>query len=297
MSRRVLAIIGILALMGITSVVSVLGYIMVVGGSGEPSEPISAPTLSLATATPDVLATQVADLQAEVTRLSAENASLSAALTSVALTPVMAESTATPVPTTVPTEIPTDAPTETAGIRALYRISADDSQVRFTLDEVLRGTPTTVVGKTSQVAGDIIVDTANPAASEIGSIRINARTLQTDNNFRNQALRAQILQSSRAEYEFIEFVPTALTGLPDHIEVGQPVTFQVTGDLTIRAITKSVTFDVTASLTAADRLEGSASAQVLRSDFDLNIPNVQGVAGVTDEVRLEIDFVALQVPQ
>ena len=294
MNQRILYIGGVLALMGITAAASVLIYITVVGGSGEPSEPISAPTLALTTPTPDAQATRVAELEAEVERLSSANATLSAALTALPGEDV-AEEAAASATLLPPTTVPTEAPTETAGIRAIYRISQDESEVRFTLNEVLRGNPTTVVGKTNQVAGDVLIDTANPAGSELGTIRINARTLATDNNFRNSAIRSEILESSRAEYEFIGFVPTSLSGLPEHIEIGQTVAFQVTGDLTIRTITRSVTFDMTVTLTSDTRLEGIGSTTVLRSDFGLIIPNAPGVADVTEEVKLEIDFVALQV--
>ncbi|MCB9452271.1 MAG: YceI family protein [Anaerolineaceae bacterium] len=296
MKRSVIYGIGVLILMGITSVASILVYNSVVGGSGEPSAPISAPTIALTTPTPDAQATRIADLESEVDRLNAENAALSAALTNVPASTAVTEEVpaATSLP---PTEIPTEAPTETAGIRAVYRITQDESEVRFILNEVLRGQPTTVVGKTDQVAGDILIDSANPAGSEVGTIRINARTLATDNNFRNDAIRSRILQSAQDQYEFIDFVPTSVSGLPDQIEVGQSVSFQVTGDLKIRDITQSVTFDVTATLTTDTRLEGTGTTTVLRSDYNLTIPNAPGVADVTNEVTLEIDFVALQVEQ
>jgi polyisoprenoid-binding protein YceI len=279
--RNILTIVGALALMGVTAVASVLIYITVVGGSGEPSEPISAPTLALTTPTPDAQATRIAELEAEVERLSAS-------LTAVSGAQVTEAPAATPVPAT-------EAAAETTGIRAVYRISQDESEVRFILNEVLRGQPTTVVGKTNQVAGDILVDTGHPAGSEVGTIRINARTLATDNNFRNSAIRSEILESASANYEFIDFVPTSLSGLPEQIEIGQTVNFQVVGDLTIRTITRSVTFEMTVTLTSESRLEGTGSTMVLRSDYNLVIPNAPGVADVTDEVELEIDFVALQV--
>ncbi len=49
---------------------------------------------------------------------------------------------------------------------------------------------------------------------------------------------------------------------------------------------------MTVTSITADRLEGVAKAEVLRSDFDLNIPSVAQVANVTDEVQLTLDFVA-----
>lgn len=286
MSRRTLNIIGILILMGITAIVSVFGYILVVGGSGQASQPISAPTLDVnATATPDAngLETQVAVLSQQVADLQATNAALAAGGQSAG------EPTAEAAePTTEPAAVQSSA--------TLFRISADDSEVRFELDELLRGAPTHVVGTTNQVAGDILVDFSKPSSSRVGEIRINARTLATDQEFRNRAIRSEILESSKDEYEFISFTPTAIEGLPDSIEVGQQVTFKITGDLKIRDITQSVIFDVTATA-SEDRLEGSATTTVTRTQYSLEIPQVPSVADVTDEVVLTINFVALKVEQ
>ncbi|HEX2906762.1 MAG TPA: YceI family protein [Phototrophicaceae bacterium] len=293
MSQRVQLIIGALVLIGISSAASILIYTSVVGGSGEPSTAISAPTLALATATPNPLVTQVAQLQAEVEQLRAANATLIAGV-SIASVPTMeatAETAALPMaePTIEATaEVATSGP-------AIFRIVPEESEVRFTLTEELRGQPTTVIGKTDQVAGDIGLDLTTPANSQVGLIRINARTLATDNEFRNRAIRGQILQSSRDEYEFAEFTPTAITGLPEQIEVGEAVTFEITGDLKVRNIVKPATFAVTATLVSEDRLEGTAKAIVTRSDYDLIIPNAPGVANVSEEVTLEIDFVATRV--
>jgi polyisoprenoid-binding protein YceI len=179
----------------------------------------------------------------------------------------------------------------------LFRIVPEDSEVHFTLDEVLQGTPTTVIGRTDQVAGDIVVDFAAPANSQVGTILINARTLLTDNEFRNRALRSRILESAQDEFEFSEFAPTALEGLPESVTIGEPLTFQIVGDLTVRDITNPVTFEATVTPVSETRLEGSATATVLRADYNLIIPDVPGVANVSEEVLLEIDFVALAVEE
>jgi hypothetical protein len=39
-------------------------------------------------------------------------------------------------------------------------------------------------------------------------------------------------------------------------------------------------------------VSGLAQTVVERADFELTIPNVEGVADVTEEVRLELEFVA-----
>ncbi|MFW5748167.1 MAG: YceI family protein [Chloroflexota bacterium] len=181
---------------------------------------------------------------------------------------------------------------ETAGQRVLFRIDQSESEVRFIIDEVLAGQPTTVVGVTDQVAGDIVVDFVNPGSSQVGTIRINVRTLETDNRFRNDAIRGRILESSRDEFEFSDFVPTELVGLPDTVAIGDTIEFQIIGDLTIKDVTRSLTFDTTVTVVSEDRIEGNASTTMLYRDFGLTIPDVPGVSDIADEVGLEIDFVA-----
>lgn len=187
-------------------------------------------------------------------------------------------------------QLSADSPSE-----MVFRIVQDESRVSFILEEDLRGVRTTVIGTTNDVAGDIQVDLENPANTQIGAIRINLRTLATDNDFRNRAIRGEILQSARDEYEFTEFIPTAIEGLPETVSVGQPFTFQVTGDLKLVDTTRSVTFEVTVTPVSEERLEGTGTATVLRSDYGLKIPDVPSVANVTDEVQLTIDFVAVAV--
>src|SRR5450432_318984 len=182
----------------------------------------------------------------------------------------------------------------TGGTQRRFSIAATSSNVQFTLTEVLLGNPNTVVGKTNQVAGDILVDLDQPSKSQIGTIRIDARTFATDSPMRDRMIRGPILASSQDQFEFINFVPTAVTGLPDKIVAGQAYTFQVVGDMTVHGVTKPATFDVSAKLVSGtpDHLDGTATTTVMRADYNLQIPKVQTVADVSDAVKLEIDFVA-----
>lgn len=177
-----------------------------------------------------------------------------------------------------------------------YQIDSSKSKASFTLTEDLMGSPNTVVGTTNQVAGSILFDVQNPTNTKIGMIRIDARTLATDSDMRDRTTRSRILESSQDKYEYIDFTPTSITGLPDKIVAGQSYTFQVIGDLTVHGVTKSESFSVTAKLVTGspDQVEGTATATVKRADFNLNIPSVPSVANVSDEVKLQIDFVAPQ---
>lgn len=273
--KKNLLIIGVVVLVGIVALVA-----YVLRPPAEATAPIEA--IPLATATPVVAAEEPAvEPTAEIAETDPTAEPETESYPAPGQESAQAES-AYPAP---------DA-AETTG-SATFAIVSAESQARFTLNEELRSVPTTVIGATDQVAGQIGIDFANPANSQLGIIQVNARTLTTDSSNRNRMIRNEILDTE--PFEFITFTPTALTGLPATIAVGDTVTFQVTGDLTIRDVTKSVTFEVTVTIAAADRLEGLASVTVLRSDYGLQIPSVPGVANVTDEVLLELEFVATPV--
>ena len=158
------------------------------------------------------------------------------------------------------------------------------------MSEMLHGQPNTVIGRTNQVAGSILIDPTKPANSQIGTIRVDARTLATDSSMRNRVIERAILQSD--QFEYIEFKPTALAGLPQSVALDQPFTFQITGDLTIRSVTHPVTFDATVTPVSATQMKGTAAATIQRADYNLVIPSVPSVADVSEDVQLQIDFVA-----
>lgn len=172
----------------------------------------------------------------------------------------------------------------------VFQISQDESEASFMIYEDLRGQPKDVIGTTDQVAGEIALDKSDLSATQVGVIQVNARTLVTDDDRRNQAIRNRILITDN--YEFITFTPTGISGLEGTAAVGQEFTFQITGDLTIRDVTKPVVFDVTAQLVSEDQLVAHAETKIQRGDFNLVIPSVPSVANVGEEIALEINLVA-----
>jgi polyisoprenoid-binding protein YceI len=170
-----------------------------------------------------------------------------------------------------------------------YAITVGESQARFTIFEELNGVPTDVIGVTDQVAGEAAVNLTDLSQTRLGVILVNARTLATDQDRRNQAIRNRILLTD--QYEFITFTPTEISGLNGSAASGQTFTFRILGDLTIRDITRPVEFEANVSVESVERLIGSASAIIRKSDFNLIVPSVPFVANVGEDVTLEIDFV------
>lgn len=209
--------------------------------------------------------------------------------TSEPATAAVVEPTAAPAEATTAPE-PTAEAAAPTGTALVFTIDQGASQVRFQLDEELRGQPTTVVGTTDQVAGQLSVNLADLSQTQVGIIQINARTLATDNNFRNRAIQNEILNTGN--YEFITFTPTGIEGLPASATVGETISFSLVGDLTIRDITVPATFAVEATAVSETQIAGTATAVVNRADFGLQIPSVPSVANVEEQVELYIDFTA-----
>ncbi len=248
----------------------------------EASAPIEAIPLVVATSLPAEEA--VAANPTQTTAPAAES-------TTVA-TEAPATQAAEPTVTT-PTE-PTEAPAEVAVTApTLFEIQQSESQASFVIDEVLNGSPKTVIGTTDQVAGQLAINPADTASTQVGIIQINARTFSTDSGNRNRAIQNRILNTN--EYEFIAFTPTGITGLPDSVAVGDSFTFQMTGDLTIKDVTTPTTFDVTVTVVSDTRIEGQASTTINYADWNISIPSVPQVASVSDQVQLNLDFVAIPV--
>lgn len=253
----------------------ILGYIWITGGPGEASLSVE-DALATLEASEDTMADAVGTAIVEV----AEGVIVEAVAAAIA------EAVDTSVSAAMEALAPASEPVE-------FSIVAAESEARFTLEEDLRGVRTTVVGATREVAGRITADLADPAASAIGTILINARTLETDNSFRNRALRSQILKSAQDEFEFITFEARELSDFSaDAVAVGETFSFAISGDLTVVGVTRPVTFSAEVTRDSATQISGSATVNLQYADFGLVIPEVPSVANVTDDVELSLSFVA-----
>ncbi len=270
-----LVLLLLLIALGGGAAAGILGYIWITGGSGEASLSVE-----------DALATLEAseDTVADIVGTAIVDVANTVIADAVAV--AVAEAVDTSVAAAMEAVAPASEPVE-------FSIIAEESLASFTLEEDLRGRRTTVIGSTKELGGAVTVDLVNPSASVIGTIVVNARTLATDNNFRNRALRSQILKSAQDEFEFIVFEPRALSNFSaDSVGVGETIGFDITGDLTVVGVTRSVAFNAEVTLDSETQISGSASVNLLYADFGLVIPDVPSVANVTDDVTLSLEFVA-----
>jgi polyisoprenoid-binding protein YceI len=185
----------------------------------------------------------------------------------------------------------TTAPAQASGSGVVYQIDASQSEAHYEVSETFfQGNRLNLaIGRTKGVAGDVLVDFADPAKSQIGTIVIDVSQLTSDESRRDNFIRNNFLQS--AQYPQVTFKPTKIEGLPASVKPGDQLTLKVTGDLTVKQTTKPVTFDVTLKADQ-DKLTGTATAQILLSDFGVG-PIQIAMLQTEDQAKLVFDFVAV----
>jgi polyisoprenoid-binding protein YceI len=212
---------------------------------------------------------------------------------------------APPQPTTAPA--PTDAPAsepgsgmpatlaDAEGKTYAFQVVPAETTVEYAVNEILFGNPQITRGKTSTVEGDFKLGFKDgKPVVDVNKLRVDLRTLKSDNGIRDAAIQRQWLES--AKYPYADFVVTDIKNFPAAVTAGQEAKFQVTGNMTIREITKPITFDVTIKLDR-DKLVGTGTAQIYMKDFGFDPPQMLGRFIVSDPATITITGVAQYTPE
>jgi polyisoprenoid-binding protein YceI len=173
-----------------------------------------------------------------------------------------------------------------------FQIVPGESQVTYEVNITLLNENNRIeisIGSTNDVTGEILVDRENPQNSIVRFVNIETARLDSGDEVMDDAIRDQYLEA--VDFPFVTFLPQEIHGLPSTYEEGQPLSFEISGDLTIRQVTNPVTFDVTAQL-QDNSLSGEAVATILLSEFGIGPVGVEGLLTSADEVKLKIEFVA-----
>lgn len=177
-----------------------------------------------------------------------------------------------------------------AGMRT-FVIMPQESEVSYEVQEQFlnRSLPNMAVGKTNSIEGEVQLSTDGAPTASIPKMTVDLTTLTSDADRRDQAIQGRWLESSR--FPQATFVSTSIEGAPQSYTEGEEVAFKLNGDLTIRDVTKPVTFDVTAKLDG-DTLTGTGTTHVLMKDFGFDPPNIAGMLTVQDGVTITVNFTA-----
>lgn len=169
-----------------------------------------------------------------------------------------------------------------------YTLDPTHSRVGFVARHAMI---TKVRGAFNDVVGTGHLDAANPANSRI-EVTIQAASIDTRNADRDTHLRSNDFLDME-NHPTIRFVSTAVEPVGDR--------FQVTGDLTIKGVTKPVTIDFELTGSATDpfgneRIGFEGSVSINRKDWGVNWNAALEAGGVlvSDKIDLELEVSAIK---
>lgn len=170
-----------------------------------------------------------------------------------------------------------------------YTIDPDHSRMGFVARHAM---VTKVRGSFNDFAGTVVANGDDPSQSRV-SLTIKTSSIDTRNEQRDGHLRTNDFLDIE-KYPEITFVSTSIRQTGDE-------TFDVTGDLTIKDVTRSVTIPFEFGGTATDpfgnvRIGFEGSLTIDRKDFNVtwNAPLEGGGVLVSDKVLLEFEVSAFK---
>jgi polyisoprenoid-binding protein YceI len=206
--------------------------------------------------------------------------------------PATAATAAPDTPTAAPAASATTVPATGAfGDLRTFAIVPEQTAASYEVQEQFlnRDLPNKAIGRTNAVEGTFQFNAAGQPTGQVTEIKVDLRTLTSDRAMRDQRIRREWLESDT--YPYATFVSTGVEGVPASYAEGQEIGFKLLGDLTIRDVTKPVTFDVKGKL-EGDSVSGTATTNVLMKDFGFDPPTVAGVLTVQDGVTITVNFTA-----
>ena len=182
-----------------------------------------------------------------------------------------------------------DAPTQVVeDLSGDYTLDVTHTRLGFSARHAM---VTTVRGSFKEFEGTGHIDTANPANSSV-SVKIKAESIDTGNADRDAHLRSGDFFENEA-YPEITFVSTKVE------KDGED--WVVTGDLTIKGVSKPVTVVFEPTGSAKDpfgnvRVGFEGTATINRSDWGLNFNAALETGGVliSEKIKLEFDVSAIK---
>jgi polyisoprenoid-binding protein YceI len=176
-----------------------------------------------------------------------------------------------------------------AGAKTAWKLDPTHTLVEFSAKHLMI---TTVKGRISDLEGTIYTDEKDPKSSSV-EVTLKAGSIDTRTDQRDQHLRsADFLNAEK--YPELKFRSTRIEG--DRSE------FKLTGDLTIRDVTRPITLDVrfegeTKDPWGGERVGFSATGKIDRRDFGLTWNQLLETGGVAvgNEIKMVVEVEAVKV--
>jgi len=155
-----------------------------------------------------------------------------------------------------------------AGVAGTWTVGPG-STVGYRVVEVLFGQDTTAVGRTESVTGSLTVEgeQITAAAFDVDMTSVTSQEARRDNQFRGRLMDVE-------QFPTATFTLTAPAPVPS---AGTDNRSTVTGDLTMRGVTRPVTLEMTA-LDCGGYLDVLGSTDIAFEDFAIPDPSSAGIS-------------------
>lgn len=209
----------------------------------------------------------------------------------LAKTPVLAQGAAAPqggAPAAGAAR-PAPPPLPTFDTTKPTKLDLTQATARYRVKEQLVGVDflNDAVGSTTAVTGTIIVMPDGKFGPQ-SKLVVDLKSLSSDQELRDGYIRNRVLDTEK--FPTLEFVPTAgLTANVPSQPTAQAIGFKMTGNMTIKGVTKPVTWNIAGTLRGAT-VAGVATTSIKFSDFNLPKPAVPLLLSAEDTIGLEIEF-------
>jgi hypothetical protein len=192
----------------------------------------------------------------------------------------------TPAP--VQLSAPTEKPAESSVQRRLGEYDGwnfnvgEGSKITFKVREQLLklSFPNDAILKTDELDGVVFLD------GGVSTITVDLHSLESDSGARDRYVQRKMFPSDR----FAKFVVDSILPVPNGFRLGQEVTTQTAGTLTIKGASVPLIFDVTAQ-DLIERILISGRTIVTWEQLRMPKPTARSVLSVADSIKIEVELV------
>lgn len=160
----------------------------------------------------------------------------------------------------------------TAGATGTWTVvGAEPTVVGYRVEEVLFGANVTATGRTSSVTGTLSIDGTTATAA---NFTVDVASIASDDSRRDGQFDGRIMSTS--QFPTATFVLTQPIDFGSMPAEGAQITAKAAGDLTLRGVTKQVTFDVTAQFEGG-RVGVLGNIPITFADYEIPSPSFAGI--------------------
>ena len=179
------------------------------------------------------------------------------------------------------------------GVALRLVLASTGNAARYRVRERLAGHdfPNDAIGETKSLTGAIAFDSGGKVIRGASKFTVDAGSFVSDKDRRDGFVRGRLLEAD--QYPIVVFLPAEVRGVSLPLPKSGTASIEMTGDLTVRGVTRPTTWKGTAQFKDG-QVSGFAATSFTFDDFQMEQPRVPVLLSVADTIGLEINFNLVQ---